>query len=133
MLDRYLFENLQTGQALVGVTHHLDEDFVERFLRATGDDVGTLAPGSVPEGIQTLLSTAVFRAGTVGRSGDLHISHEYEQFAPMKVGQRTATIGYVTDLYIRGGRKYVVYDTLTTDTIDRRLHFRCRVTLAVTR
>ncbi len=132
--EEYIFENLVRGQPLKPVLHELSAEFVERYRYAIGEPPSALASAdAVPSGIATLLSTAVFRAGTAGRIGDLHVRHEYEQFSPLHVGQRTLTTGYLSDKYLRGARRFVVYDTLTADAESGLVHVRCRVTLAVTR
>lgn len=128
------YEDLDLGMRLPVVEHDLSPSFVASFLAATGNEAATGAcqPGEeVDPGMATLLSTAPFRAATGGRSGDLHVSHSFEQYGLLEVGQRTRSTSYVVDKYIRKQRKYVVYETLTTDARSGHLILRCQVTLAV--
>lgn len=55
--------------------------------------------------------------------GNLHARQEWELFAPVSVGQRVTTRGFIRDRYRKRGRDYVVKETWT---LDDGGHLLCR-------
>jgi acyl dehydratase len=53
--------------------------------------------------------------------GNLHARQEWELFAPIAVGQRVTTRGFIRDRYRKRGRDYVVKETWTLDDAGRLL------------
>lgn len=53
--------------------------------------------------------------------GNLHARQEWELFAPVAIGQRVTTRGFIRDRYRKRGRDYVVKETWTLDEAGRLL------------
>jgi acyl dehydratase len=53
--------------------------------------------------------------------GNLHARQEWEMFAPIAIGQRVSTRGFIRDRYRKRGRDYVVKETRTLDVTGRLL------------
>jgi len=53
--------------------------------------------------------------------GNLHARQEWELFAPVSVGKRVTTRGFIRDRYRKRGRDYVVKETWTLDDTGRLL------------
>ena len=124
------FADLQVGETLGPVTHHVTAEMIRHFGLATGDahpDYQGEAP-IAPPAMATIFSTRLMgRVGIDRPSGGIHARQEYEFLSPLRAGQRVTTTGRVVEKTVRRGRNYVVYETLMVEEAGRPIA-RCRVT-----
>jgi acyl dehydratase len=134
MARTFTYATVQNGDDLGAITHHVSAELAEAYRLATGDAPPSYAEGEAPiapPGLAVTFSTLVFGVPGPDRpSGDIHVAHQLDCVSPLRIGQTVTSRGYVVDKYVRKGRRYVVFDTLTADERGRLL-VRCRVTLAV--
>jgi acyl dehydratase len=137
-IPHFTYDTIEHGQRLGTLVHEITPAFVADYCRATGDAHAWHGQGAPPFGtpiaptaMANIFSILVFGIpGTHRPSGDLHARQEYEFLAPIRVGETITTTGFLVEKYTRKGRKWVVFDTHSTDTAHR-LVARCRVTLVI--
>lgn len=137
-IPHFTYDTLERGQRLGTLVHDITPDFVASYCRASGDTHAWHGAGAPPFGepiaptaMASIFSIFVFGIpGTHRPSGDLHARHEFEFIAPIRVGEKVTTTGFLVDKFVRKGRTYVVFDTHSIDGADRLL-VRCRVTLVI--
>jgi 3-hydroxybutyryl-CoA dehydratase len=137
-IPNFTYDTLEPGQRLGTLVHDITPEFVANYCGGTGDThrwhgdgAPPFAVAIAPSAIVTIFSVLVFGIpGTHRPSGDLHARQECEFTAPIRVGETITTTGFLVEKYKRKGRKWVVFDTHSTDRADR-LVARCRVTLVI--
>jgi 3-hydroxybutyryl-CoA dehydratase len=137
-IPNYTYDTLEPGQGLGTLVHEITPELVADYCHGTGDTHAWHGEGAPPFGtpiapssIVTIFSVLAFGIpGTHRPSGDLHAREDYEFIAPIHVGDTITTIGVLIEKYMRKGRKWVVFDTHSTNAADR-LVARCRVTLVI--
>lgn len=133
--DYFTYSGLRKGQPLHTVVHVVDDTFVRDFCIATGDSEPVAGePESLrfaPSGVVNVFSTMVLgNSGHDRPTGDIHARHEYEFLAPIPLGTTVTTNGHVTDMFIRNGRKWVEFSTLSCGE-DGQVYAQCRCTLLI--
>ncbi len=129
------FDDIQIGDKLGPVRHHVTADMIREYALASGDKHLWHTDGAPPfeapvahPAMATIFSTRLMgRSGIDRPSGGIHAKHEYEFLGAVRAGQTLTTTGQVVEKYIRRERKYVVCDSLTVDEGGRPVA-RCRVT-----
>ena len=129
------FEDIEVGDRLGPVQHHVTAQMIREYGQATGDKHLWHTDGAPPfaeavayPAMATIFSTRLMgRSGIDRPSGGIHAKHEYEFLGAVRAGQTLTTTGQVVEKYIRRERKYVVCDSLTVDESGRPVA-RCRVT-----
>jgi hypothetical protein len=116
------FHDLPAGTDLGSVEYELTERFASRHVRSThqsdypAEGGRRLAPVSIlaSDGIR-LIEASV----DIGES--VHAGQRLEVFAPPVVGSRVRVRGRVADKFEKGGRQFVVIDTVSEDDQGRLL------------
>jgi len=114
-------EPVYVGRDFGGREVEIDEALVAHYCAATEDSddaYDTLAPGLIlhSECYQDLnwYLKNIF--------GNLHARQEWELFAPIPIGSRVTTRGFIRERYRKRGRDYVVKETWLSDQSGRLLN-----------
>ena len=107
------FSDLEKGDLLGEYSYTLTPDFVDRHLRATDQDPypdASLAPASILSADGVNLADQFWDI-----SSSVHAAQQIEIVELPRIGDTLSVAGYVTEKYVRKGRRYVVSATTTTD------------------
>ena len=137
-MEKVRFEDVNVGDELGPVKHHVTESMIREYAEATGDMQPWHTRGAPPYAgvighpmMATIFSTRLLgRSGIDRPSGGIHAKHEYEFHGAVRAGQTVVTTGRIIEKYERRGRKYVVCESLTVDESGRPIA-RCKYTQAM--
>ncbi len=116
------FHDLPAGADLGSIEYELTPEMAERHLRATHQTPYPVSGGVRLAPVSILASDGIrLVEASVDISESVHAGQGIEIFAPPIVGSRIRVRGRVVEKFEKGGRQFVVIDTVSEDDQGRLL------------